>query len=369
MHNVYPGKAQAWVSGGRELIWNPWVPTVGPTGGRNVITGIVLRATSQLDVSVAQMDGEDRARLFLNAAVSDVAGERYRLPGEAWRIFNHLLIGTRYQPEGADLAVANNQAIEDGLYLPFAKPKMRRPYDFAWQAEDFSTLKITTPSVADLSLGSSVVGIDSIVYTPFALTREESGYEFKVRDVIREVQMESSTQGTIEIAGARVAELVAYASGQGGGLTMAAWNSHTIEPLNMSTLTEDDWAFLHKLFHGVADCSATTPSAEIVFDNVNQDRARVVWEHPRDAKITDLPVVKGSLTIRVSGGVSNSRVIVRTVERKSEETLRRAAARRGGSLQGKLRVKTAGKSKRDPSQWSASALDFMPLSLPDQHDE
>ena len=345
----------------KPLKWNNWVPAHGPTGRRNMILGLLLKCSYNVDVATAVIQGEDLARLFFNVRVSTKGGDRWNLPGEGSRIMSNVLMGPMRSFEGADVAVATPSTGEHALWIPFAKPFARRWYDFAIAADVLREVEITCPSQADLDLGTSAVTINAATsYSILAVCREADAVEIPMYDVIGETAMETLTQGTIHVGGGYLAEAVAYAAGTPGGAAMTNWTDHRIPSLLNDPLLAADWKFLYNLRNSAAPQDDATPGTELLNDPVKQNRARIVHLPGGygDDKLVDLPFVSGALIVKATNSVADVKIAHRVIYPTPENERRFVAS---AHRVAKGRIKTAGKTRRAPQDWGKKAP-YMPWS-------
>lgn len=348
-------------SAGKPIKFNPWVPPNGPTGRRNMILGLLLKCSYNIDVAAAVLQGEDLARLFFNIRVSTVGGDRWHLPGEASRIMSTMLVGPSRFHESADVPIAAGNVGEYALWIPFEKPSAHRSYDFAIAADVLREVEIVCPSQTDLDLSGAGVTINAATsYSILAVTREVDGVEFPMWDVVGETAMETTTQGTIHVGGGMLAEAFAYASGSPGGASMANWTEHRIPQILPDPLLDDDWKFLYNLRNRAAPNDDGTPGTELWNDPFRQNRARIVHMLPGygDDKLVDHPFVGGSLQIKATNSVADVRIVHRVIHPTPAAEVRKVGTERKVRS---LRVKTKGKTRRGVKAWGPLGA-FLPMS-------
>lgn len=345
----------------KPLKWNNWIPAQGPTGRRNMVLGLLLKCSYSVDVATAVIQGEDLARLFFNVRISTHGGDRWNLSGEGSRIMSAVLTGPLRSFEGADVPVATPSTGEHALWIPFAKPFTRRWYDFAIGADVLREVEVTCPSQADLDLGTSAVTVNAATsYSVMAVTREADSIEIPCYDVVGETAMETLTQGTVHVGGGYLAEVLAYASGTPGGAAMTNWTEHRIPSLMNDPLIAADAKFFYGLRNSAAPQDDATPGTAILNDPIAQNRARVVHmlDGYGDDKLLDHPFIAGSIVVKATNTVADVKLMHRVIHPTPDSE--RARVARDWKVQ-KGRVKTAGKTRRNPQAWGAKSR-YMPWS-------
>src|SRR5687767_14017016 len=91
--SLVPSKAIARASD-RTATFTPWVPALSKRGRRQVVRGILLEASYQVDTTAAGiLAGEDQAKFFTSVQVDDQSGSRRIASGEGLRIMGYLRVG------------------------------------------------------------------------------------------------------------------------------------------------------------------------------------------------------------------------------------------------------------------------------------
>lgn len=284
--------------------------------------------------------------------ISDIGGERLNLTGQELRLMSYMLDYPWNIHESADISTGSPTTGEFSIYIPFAKPLALRPYDFSIPADVMSNVELTMHTDTSLDIGSSAVtGGSSTVFKFFAMTHEEDTVEFKMRDQIFAKAMEAQTQGTWDVNGGYLAELLAYADGASGGASMANFTAHRIDGIQPDELEDFEMIQIFRLLRGSAD-NGTTPGGE-VFDSpftTSTPHARAVHiPHPK-CKLSDLPYVSKSALIRVTTGVASSILVGRNIMPRNQ-VVDTHTARLYKVAPSSLRAKTDGKSRRARSSW------------------
>lgn len=214
---------KAWVTGGKGTIpFEGFVETkIGELGHRAIIKGFQLVCIANVTVTTAALKGEDLYRFFRAVTVEQKDNvRRYDdVPGDALRILSYEFMGPQRTKEHPDVAIGPNQDIVVSAYLPMSKAHLFEPDDTAMAADVFKQLTIKMAQPGDLSLGTSVVVINSATYYVIAECYEEEDVVQHAVDVISIEDMESRTESKI-VVGGKLTDLLAMAPGAGGGQTM-----------------------------------------------------------------------------------------------------------------------------------------------------
>lgn len=358
---LYPSQTLDY-SSGKTLTFNPWVTALSKSKRRNIIHGFLLHASYQLDTDASgTLSGEDLAKLFTQIQVEDSEGPRRLLSGEAQRIMNYATLGPQAVHEMADIADTQANSTGDAfLWVPFQFGRARGPYDTALPADLFRHFKLVCPTDATLDLVAGTT-IDSVDYTIYADVREdddpeEDGVKFYARDRVETTVMETDTQATIEVSGAKLAEAFAYSPGAAGGASMANWTQHQLigieeEPISTKVRVQE-----YRMSNAAADNDVGTQGAELRNDPVGAGRAIPVHFPRRDYKAIDLPFIRKSLKVQATNTVTTPTIVHRTIEEESGEQARRVAKAYGVT---KFYMATQGKTSRGIGAWGHDGK-FMP---------
>ncbi len=263
MNQHYTSGALNYVSN-KVLKFSNWVPPRGPTGLRNVIDRIELRANYDLTVATAVMQGENLPELFARIDLADTGGGRRLCPGRALRLANYRMMEARNIHEFADIAVGANKTGTYILDLPLVNDHAEFPEDACLPAELLKYLHITCPTAASLSLGTSVVTVNSISYELVAFCHEEESVRVFARSYLGEETMETTTQGNIDVGGGFMFWALGYKAGDALA-DMTNWVGHRIIGLQPEVRTIADKQHEYMRDYGVGS-NGTTPGANIYND-------------------------------------------------------------------------------------------------------
>lgn len=352
MNQQYVSRVASFASG-REITFNHWAPTIGPNRKRNIIDGIILVCKAKVTPSTADLLLENLPRLFKNVRVADIEGDRVNCSGEGFRIWSKSnLGGRRFHEHTADIDSGSAATFTFWMYVPFRKPWIYGEEDFSIPADVFDQLVITCPADADFSIGTSTVAIDaSTQYYAIALCREEGGpVTYYSRDVLRELTMQTKTEGAISLNGSYLAEALAYSPGdQAGTDAMSGWTAHRITPFQPALLSDDDWQAQYELYREAAGNSA---------DPVLTGNAKVIWLPGPDTKLEDQPFVGGDALVHATSTETSVVFVYRTVVPKSKRVAATVARAYGVDLNTvKLATKTG--KRENPAMWG-QARRFLP---------
>ncbi len=358
---LYPSKTLAW-SSGKTLTWAPWVNGLSKRRNRNIIHGFFIHAAYQVDTTAAGvLAGEDLAKFFTQIHVEDSEGVRRLLTGEALRIMNYGMLGPQGIHEMADIAISQTDLTGDAFcYIPFEQPRARGNYDTCLPADLLKQIKLVCPTQDTLDLVAATT-VDSVDYTVYADVREddnpdEDGVRFYVRDRIETTVMESTTQGTIDMAGQKLAECFAYSPGADGGASMANWTAHQLIGLEEEPISSKVRLLQYRFHNKAGDNLQSTQSGEVRLDPVTAGRAIPVHFPRPDYKAADLPKIQRNLKVSATNSVAAPTIVHRTLEPESVAQANRVAEAYGVST---YYMATKGKTSREIAGWKDDGR-FMP---------
>lgn len=356
---LYPSKSLAF-SAGKTLTFTPWIQGISKRGRRNVIRGFLLEASFQVDTTAAgALAGEDQAKFFQQVQVEDTSGPRRIATGEGLRIMGYGMVGATRMAEMVDIAASQTDKTGKAfLYLPFDVPRQRGRYDCLLPADLLRQIKIICPTQDTLDLVAATT-IDSVDYTVYADVREdddptEEGASFYARDRIEMTQMETATQGTIDLSGQLLAEAFAFSPGADGGASMANWTAHQIIGLEDEGVSAAARIQHYRIHAQAANNLSATQGSEVRLDPITANRAAIVHYPEDDYRFRDLPLFTKALKITATNSVATPTVVHRTMENQSASA--KAAhdvARAYGTS--KFYMRTEGKTSRDIKGWGAES--------------
>lgn len=357
---LVPSKSLPWASG-KTLNFTPWVTALSKRGRRQTLRGILLEAAYVVTTDASgTLNGADQAKFFKTVQVEDIAGPRRLASGEGLRIMGYGMVGETRMAENASIAASQTGSTSKAyLYLPFDVPRARGRYDCLLPADLFRALKIVCPdqTTLDLVAGTTITSVD---YVAYADVREDDAPEesvgYYVRDSIQETQMETATQGTIDLTGALLAEAFAFSTGASGGISMAGWTAHQLVGIEDEVLTASARLQSYRIHGQAANNLASSQAAEVRLDPITAARAAIVNFPEDDYRMSDLQYVRRALKIAATNTVATPTVIHRTIEEESAAAAQKVAQAYGSKT---FYAKTATKSARDIKGWGALAK-FMP---------
>ena len=362
---VYKFKSDVkpWANNG-TLDFTDFVETRGSRGGRMVIHGISVHAILNLTVATAVIQGEDLYRAFRTITVEQKDGvRRYNeVPGHALRLISYAHNGADRTHEHKDAAVSTAN-FTVSAYLPITKRYVHTPEDFGLAAELLKTVKIACALGSDMSLGTSVVTVNSGTYWVIAECHEEMSViqhavdEWVVRD------FDSTSQSKL-ITDGRLHDLYLYIPGANGGQTLANLTEAWIEQLMAQPLLKDPDLLQSyarqrmscmNLFSTKGDPLRTDP---FLASSTGTLRACAVLLANGikcyEAPVRDNVVVKTTQSAALPANLS---MIGRVIKPRSER-VRAGIMKRYGLTNSYIR--TGGKTRRETEKWSADHAAYMP---------
>ncbi len=362
---TYKSKSIDWGNSGNgdATFDGSFIPDTGPNGGILVIDRFVLHATLSLTVATATTKGQDLYRAFRNVTVTQIDGEkRYdQLSGDSLRIVNFAQEGAGNVHEHADFAAGGPTSINFTALVPLAKTYAHEADDYSLPAHLFRELRIGMAQGTDMSLGTSVVTVNSGSYWVIAECHEEMGVVWHAVDTISEQDFDTTLSGTFNVNG-RPQDLYLFIRGQTGGATLANLTDVFIPTngiYNSTLLKDPDLKQRYGRLRGAAANLATTAGDPLRSDPFTGATLRAVAALLVDGdKAFEGPECRQML-VRTSQASSISlRGIVRATKRRSDVIGKIVRELHGVNT---FRVKTAGKSRQDPRAWKPEHLAYMPL--------
>jgi hypothetical protein len=367
----YKSETKPWVStaGARLQFQTSAIPKQGPNGGRIVIDRITAHFQGNVDVATAALLGADFYRFFRTVTVKQRDGAlRYNeVPGDAMRVFLFEAIGGDRTKEHADSGTTAGQTLTATCVIPMGKRYMHTPDDYALPAELLNYVEIGCGSSSEMSLGSSVVTINSGNYWLIFECHEDMDIVQYAVDEVRVQDFESTTsqEARLNVHG-RLRDLLLFVRGASGGASLANLTSAGIsQPQNMAPtdmlLNPDLKERFARERNEVTGAQATTgnPIRSNPFINSTTRAAAVLipsatsaFEQPE----TDTAVVKTVHTL-----AATLTAVMRIAKPRSEAT-RKAIAQKYG-LTGEYRVKTQSKTMRAAQAWKPEHLAYMPIKF------
>lgn len=345
----------------------PWVPQFGPSGGRNVIDMLELVYNfTDITCATTATEGEDFWRAIESLVVEQVDGvQRYQgIQGDALRIFLYQALGADRVPEYADLAVAANQSLVVAFPIPLAKRYSKRPHDFSLPAELLKEIRVGCASngATGLAIGGGTVTINAANAYVLAHCHEEFSVELKSVDQVAVTSFPSTAGVTLKIGG-RMQDLIIFARGAAGGASATGLTELRIDGILPDPLLRNPdliQSYLRSHSAALNDANAADGTA-VHNDPVGQGKAIPVLFTTDDTSVFDGPIVD-DVILRVTGGsLASALAITRTVLPQNSQLIS-AVAKKHGLTDADFRMKTVGKSKRDPAKWDPEKAVFAPKS-------
>ncbi len=345
-----------------NLSFRGFVPRKGPRGGRMVIDTFWLVVDfDDINVATTAVDGEDFWRAFQRIQVSQIDGKlRWNLRGDESRIAAFGMMPSTTVPDFADSGTTTNQALEIMVPIPMAKPYAHNPTDYSLPADVFGELVIQCANLAELGVAGGTVTVDAATYYVVAECHEENGVQLKAEDKVDAFQLPATTGGRI-VVGGRIQDLFLFARGAAGGAALTNLTSARIEGiLNRATVRDPDLTELFLRARGAAHNGTTAGAATSLNPFANTRACAVVWTD--GDRCVDGPALD-ELVLELSNSVSSLIAIKRVVTTRSAD-IAAAVSRLYQIPPQAWRIKTYGKSRRDPGRWSRAEQAFLPLVAP-----
>jgi len=346
----------------------------GPNGGRLVVKQATAHFIGDVTVATAALQGEDFYRFFRTLDVKTVLdGMRYNnVPGDAMRVFLYGSEGGDRTKEHADSGVSANQTLRATLSIPFERRYMHTPEDYALAAELIERIKIGCALASEMSLGTSVVTINSGSYYIVFECVEEHDIIYHAIDEVRTQDFESTTatEPRLNVNG-RLQELFLFVRGAEGGASLANLTSAWIhQPQNMApelNVVPDLVDYYGRERFETQGGSATTgvalrsnpflgsgTSSLIRAAAVLMSNGTRAFDQPE----TDTVIVKTTHTLGAT-----LTMVARIAKPRTKDTFDRLKNDYG--LKGAWRIKTSAKSMQHPAAWAdrKDAIPYLPIKF------
>jgi hypothetical protein len=357
--------SKSYVANGRQD-WkgSEIAPTRGPNGGRMVLDRLWCVAdVADFNVASTAIQGEDFYRFFKRITVEQVGGrKRWDLTGDATRIALYGLLGDGQVPEYADSSVANDQAVEVRIPIPFEKPFAFDGRDYAIPIELIDHVSIHCADLSELEVSGGTVTIDSASYYLLAECHEEFDIVVKAEDEIRQFNFDN-TSGLHLTASGRLQDLFVYARGASGGGSLANFTDVRISGFIEKALTKEELADLFAYSRGAARNDGGTVGgvrSSSPFIAATPRAVPILWSY--GARAVDSPV-RANVQLEITNSVSSLIGIARIVKPKSGDVA--AAVWEAHRPTTSARFKTSGKSARTSADWTPAQRAFLPQVVPD----
>lgn len=362
----YKSKDIQWVSpgAGEAKFDGSFIPLQGPNGGVVVIDRIFLTARFNLTVATATTQGEDLKRIFRYVNLTQVDGEKRvdQLPGDALRICEYAFAGAECVKEHQDFAAGTADVVIQAI-VPLAKEYQYAADDTSLPGYMFQQLAIGMAQGTDMSLGTSVVTVNSGSYSITAMCHEEFAPVLHAVDCISLLEFDTTTAGTLPVNG-RPHDLFLYVRGQNGGASLANLTDVFIPTMNLYSepFLKEELQQQYEVARGCAPNLFSTKGNPVRTDPFVASATGTlravaallsaghkVWERPEVKNLQVKTTLAGSLTPIV--------MIGRTMKRKSDalRDLLKSTHRVNASY-----IKTEGKSRRNHTDWTPEQAAYLP---------
>jgi hypothetical protein len=342
----------------------------GPNGGRLVVDQITAHGVFNVDVATAALKGEDFYRFFRTVDLKTVFdGMRYNnVPGDCLRVFLYGSEGGDRTKEHADSAVSNGQTLRATLSIPLSRRNMHTDEDYALAAELIERIKIGCALASEMSLGSSVVTINSGSYYLIFECHEEHDIIYHAVDEVRVQDFESTTatEPRLNVNG-RLQELFLFVRGAAGGASLANLTSAWIhQPQNMAPelLVQPDLIeFYARQRNEVTGGSASTGVAMRSNPFVASTTRAVAVLLSTGTRAFDQPESDTVIVKTVHTLGATLTMVARIAKPRTSDTFNRL--KNDYNLKGIWRIKTASKSMQHPNAWAErpDAVPYLPIKF------
>lgn len=361
---AFPATTVPYVNG-RSLVTSDFVKRRGPRDGRAVIRRIDIVTSVRLTTGAGvTLSKRDLCGIFKLIELYDAGGLRRSMDGYHAKIWMQDDLGERAPEDDAD--VAANTANQDRtviLSLCFQRPTDFAPDDFGLTADDFlgGYLALTWAADADLSwaggAGAGTIVAANTSAQVIAYYEEEGDTQFKSRDLIQFVEMETNAKGTLPIDGGLVDGAFIHkrdtTGANAGGVAVTTLTSVEIPALNQPAIPR---AALRAGY--LIDRGGAYTDGNMVDLNVAQP---LFWQQP-GAKMRHRIQIPANLILKLVSTMAAGRITYRTTEPKSVKAMQAAAVANGLPPDAPVRVKTRGKSQRGLKGWKGGDK-FLPTKI------
>lgn len=366
----YKSEVRPWsgASGAKINFLTNSLPKQGPNGGRLVIDAITAHAELNVDVATAAIQGEDLYRGFRTITVKQRDGAlRYNeIPGDAMRVYLYEAIGGDRVKEHADVATGDGTDVTISCNIPLRKRYVHEMEDHALAAELLDQVIIGCADEGEMSLGTSVVTINSGSYWLIFECHEEMDIVYHAVDEVKVQDFESTTatEPRLNVNG-RLQALLLFVRGASGGESLAnltaAWihlPQNMAPELNVSPDLVEYYGRERGQLGGSSGTQGTAISSDPFVGSTIRAAAVLIetgtkcFEQPE----TDTVVVKTTHTLG-----KTLTMIARVAKPRLMST--QAAIARKYKLSGNVRVKTSSNSKRQVRDWKPEFLAYLPVKF------
>jgi hypothetical protein len=366
----YKSPAQNWVAGSL-LEFRDVAETRGPRKGRMVIDRVLLHASLSLTVATATTQGEDIVRAFRTVTIleKDGALRCTEMPGDALRIVSFAVNGADRTHEHADFAAGGPTVVNMTLSVPLTKRYVYEGGDYALAVELLDAIKVRCADAAIMSLGTSVVTVNSGSYYVIIEAHEEMGIVQHVPDewIVKPFDG-AGAAGVLEkeltFTKGRLHDLYVYVPGANGGQTLANLSEIFVEHLMPRSLAKDpDQTTFFQRQRDIAQSGLSAKGAATTTSPFSGATVRACalilatgtksYEGPERTKL--------NVRLTLTGALPAAPVMIARIIHPRSETTQNQLMRMYGKSG--YYVKTADKTRREPSKWNPAHLPYLPIKF------
>lgn len=363
----FKSPAQAWVDDS-TLDFKKFVETRGPRGGRMVIDTISLHAELSLTVATATTQGEDLYRVFRKVTVEEVNGCRRlnEVTGDALRVISFAHMGADETHEHPDFAAGGPTTVNFTCAIPLTKKYAHEPGDYSMAAEMLERISVTCAKGSNLSLGASVVTVNSGTYWVICECHEEFDLVQHLQDewIVRPFAAASTTEQELNFSKGRIQDLYLHIPGSDGGQTLANLTDVYLEHLMPRALRKDpDLKQHYARSRGQCQSGLSAQGAARTTDPFIGATLRAcavvlttgtkAFEGPERTQV--------QIKLTNSADLPAAANIISRIVYPRDAKVTEGLGRRYGKKPAYL--KTASKSSQNPGAWDAQYRDYLPVKF------
>lgn len=350
---IYVSESVSYSAGSQRDI-APFVPAIGPRGGRNIITRFEIEFVTQVDTDGStSFDTEDWASFLKEFIVYDKHGLRYRLSGFWARNVALLQYGAQCPADPASLAVSQSNAARTvRIPIPMAMPRLLRDADTGLPVDELKSITLAQAAISDMQITGTGLTVDSGTWKVYAHTVEEdmSSVEHKSRAVWTTQTMPSTSQMLLPLAGSALYAMFLGKKAAGGGASLSNFTSvDDFAPAGITNIPKAALKAMYQIDSGYASATVDPVLADllipVVFPAKNQKLTDLASDKYGEGYFTADPL------IRVTNTVSDLEVLMCSIQNRDSNAVRNANVRFNLPPEAAAVVKTAGKSRRDPADF------------------
>lgn len=337
----------------------------GPDFDRVVIDRIWIRIFGVITVATAAWNGADVARILSGVSVdSNANNSRWNLTGLKSRLASFHFNGEDAVVEHANVAVGAAQAIDYFLCIPMTKRFIFRGKDVSMPADMLKQVLLQVNTLGAMQTGTTVLSAATLQATLLLDWHEESSLELKTEDQVASQEFGSAIEARIMCSGPLHDVLLCREASTAGGDVVTAVTDIQCAELGLPTISRQELVAVHRYKRKLGNTSLTQ-GAEVRYSPVTAGLVIPILSSDDETSIFAGKVVKSAL-FKCAGTPANSALIYRQILPRDTSTIQQQLTTFGVTADeaNNIRIKTKGKSKQHPLQWTKREAMFLPTSLP-----